>query len=251
MKKDLQGKRQGDRVAFYLYRDSNGILRGLSPDKIEVNRIYSLKAKEITKEGVIFDFKDGIQFFMPFKERTYRILKDMTYPVGLLVDDKNFLYLTSKIRNMLLSESPYKENDLVKGRIYSINKDIGAFIVIDDKYDSLLRKEELRGAHIEGELVEARVKQVKSDGKIELSLRQRSYLEIDGDAKKILKELKKSGGEIDLGDKSSPAEIEKKFGLSKSSFKKAIGRLYKKDLLKIYDKKIVLNKGEKQWPKKR
>ena len=180
--------------------------------------------------------------FMPFTERTYRIIVDMVYPVAFKEDNKGIIILTSKIRNLLSTDHNFKENDEVKGRIYSINKSIGAFVVIDDKYDSLLRIDELKGVYLEGDLLEARVKEVKSDGKIELSLRKRAYLEIDNDSDLILDYLYDNDGVLYLSDKSSPEKINKIFKMSKSSFKRAIGRLYKNNDIKIYDNKIELVK---------
>lgn len=179
---------------------------------------------------------------MPFTERTYRIIVDMVYPVAFIEDNKGMVILTSKIRNLLSTDHNFKENDEVKGRIYSINKSIGAFVVIDDKYDSLLRIDELKGVYLEGDLIEARVKEVKSDGKIELSLRKRAYLEIDNDSDLILDYLYDNDGVLYLSDKSSPEKINKIFKMSKSSFKRAIGRLYKNNDIKIYDNKIELIK---------
>ena len=198
---------------------------------------------DIDKKGVYFEIKGGSHIFMPFSERTYRIILNMIYPVAFKIDNNGFIYLTSKIRDLLSTDHNFKENDEVSGRIYSINKSIGAFIAIDNKYDSLLRIKELRGVHIEGELIEARVKEVKSDGKVELSLRQRAHLEIDNDSDMILDYLHDNDGVVYLSDKSSPEKINKTFAMSKSSFKRAIGRLYKNNDIKIYDNRIELVKG--------
>ena len=167
----------------------------------------------------------------------------MVYPVAFKVDRDGFIYLTSKIRDLLSTDHEFRENDEVSGRIYSINKAIGAFIAIDNKYDSLLRIDELMGVYVEGELVEARVKEVKDDGKIELSLRQRAHLEINNDSDMILDYLIENHGVIYLSDKSKPEKINSVFGISKAAFKRAIGRLYKNNDIKIYDNKIELKKG--------
>lgn len=239
-KNEVKGLKQGDRIEAYLYYDYYDNLKASKNIAMDIDGIYSLKASEIRKKGVDFLTEDGKKIFMPFRERTYRINKDMIYPVSLKVDSENMLYLSSKIRDLLSYDHSYKENDLVEGRIYSINKSVGAFVAIDNKYDSLIRMKELVGIHIEGELIEARIKEVKDDGKIELSLRQRAYLEIDSDSKKILDYLYDNGGVLYLGDKSSPEEIYKYFRLSKSSYKRAVGRLYKNNKIRIFDKKIEL-----------
>lgn len=194
---------------------------------------------DITKKGVYFEIKGG-HILLPFEERTYKIIKDMTYPVAIKEND-GYLYLTSKIRELLINDHSFKENDTVKGRIYSINKSIGAFVAIDNKYDSLIRIKELTGVYIEGEEITARVKEVKDDGKIELSLRKRAHLEIDNDSDKILDYLYDNGGMVELSDKSSPDKIYSYFAMSKSAFKRAIGRLYKNKDIVIYNNRIELN----------
>lgn len=226
-------------MKVYLYRDLNDVLRASRKLPYQPGEIYSLKAVEITKKGVYFEIKGG-HVFLPFEERTYKIIKDMVYPVAFKEND-GYLYLTSKIREFLSYDHDFKENDIVNGRIYSINKSIGAFVVIDDKYDSLIRIKELKGVYIEGEEITARVKEVKEDGKIELSLRKRAYLEINNDSDKILDYLYENGGVCDLSDKSSPEKIYSYFAMSKSAFKRAIGRLYKNKDIKIYRNRIELN----------
>lgn len=222
-----------------MFKDLNEVYRASTDFPYEVGKIYPLKAVKISKKGVYFEIKGG-HVFLPFEERTYRIVKDMVYPVAFKEDD-GYLYLTSKIRDLLSYDHNFKENDLVKGRIYSINKSIGAFVVIDNKYDSLIRIKELKGVYIEGEEITARVKDVKEDGKIDLSLRKRAHLEIDNDSDKILDYLYDNGGSVDLSDKSSPDKIYSYFAMSKSAFKRAIGRLYKNKDIIIYKDRIELN----------
>lgn len=238
-KDQVKDFKQNDKVEAYLYRDLNEVLRASRDLPYEPGKIYSLKAAEITKKGVYFEIKGG-HAFLPFEERTYKIIKDMVYPLAFKEED-GYLYLTSKIRDLLSYDHNFKENDIVKGRIYSINKSIGAFVIIDNKYDSLIRIKELKGVYIEGEEITARVKEVKTDGKIELSLRQRAYLEIDNDSDKILDYLYQNGGVCDVSDKSSPEKIYSYFAMSKASFKRAIGRLYKNKDIKIFNNRIELN----------
>lgn len=240
----MKDKRVNDRVSAVIYHDRNQVLRASTDFPYEIGSIHSLKAVDIDKKGVYFEIDNNQNIFLPFTERTYKILMDMTYPVAFKEDRNAYVYLTSKIRDLLSNDHSYKENDEVSGRIYSINKSIGAFIAIDDKYDSLLRIVELRGVHIEGELIEARVKEVKNDGKLELSLRQRAYLQMDDDSDKILDYLYDNDGIAYLSDKSSPDKIYRVFNMSKSAFKRAIGRLYKNNDIIIYKDRIELKENK-------
>lgn len=243
-KKDIKDKKINDQVEAIIFHDRNQVLRASVSFPFEIGKIYSLKAVDIDKKGVYFEINDRQNIFMPFEERTYKVLMDMTYPVAFKEDKYGYVYLTSKIRDLLSNEHSYEENDEVSGRIYSINKSIGAFIAVDNKYDSLLRIHELRGVHIEGELIDARVKEVKSDGKIELSLRQRAYLQMDSDSDRILDYLYENDGVLNLSDKSSPEKIYRIFNMSKSAFKRAIGRLYKNNDIVIYSDRIELKEGK-------
>lgn len=240
----MKDKRVNDRVCAVIYHDRNQVLRASTDFPYEIGSIHSLKAVDIDKKGVYFEIDNNQNIFLPFTERTYKILMDMTYPVAFKEDRNAYVYLTSKIRDLLSNDHSYKENDEVSGRIYSINKSIGAFIAIDDKYDSLLRIVELRGVHIEGELIEARVKEVKNDGKLELSLRQGAYLQMDDDSDKILDYLYDNDGIAYLSDKSSPDKIYRIFNMSKSAFKRAIGRLYKNNDIIIYKDRIELKENK-------
>lgn len=233
-----------DKVSAVIYHDRNQVLRASVDFPYEIGSVHSLKAVDIDKKGVYFEIENNQNIFMPFTERTYKIIMDMTYPVAFKEDRNAYVYLTSKIRDLLRNDHSYEENDEVSGRIYSINKSIGAFIAVDDKYDSLLRIIELRGVHIEGELIEARVKEVKDDGKLELSLRQRAYLQMDDDSDKILDYLYENDGIAHLSDKSSPDKIYRVFNMSKSAFKRAIGRLYKNNDIIIYKDRIELKEDK-------
>lgn len=236
--------RVNDKVSAVIYHDRNQVLRAAVDLPYEIGSIHSLKAVDIDKKGVYFEIENNQNIFMPFTERTYKIIMDMTYPVAFKEDRNAYVYLTSKIRDLLRNDHSYEENDEVSGRIYSINKSIGAFIAVDNKYDSLLRIVELRGVHIEGELIEARVKEVKDDGKLELSLRQRAYLQMDDDSDKILDYLYENDGIAYFSDKSSPDKIYRVFNMSKSAFKRALGRLYKNNDIIIYKDRIELKEDK-------
>lgn len=113
---------------------------------------------------------------------------------------------------------------------------MGAFVAVDNKYHGMIPKKELIGVYVPGEEVELRVTKVKEDGRLDLSLRDKSYLQIDKDAEKILEKAKERGGFLPLNDNSPPQEIKKQLNMSKSAFKKAVGRLLK-------EKKISFEKN--------
>ena len=124
----------------------------------------------------------------------------------------------------------------------SYNPQYGAFVAVNNKYHGLIQTKELTSKVYVGMEVEARVKSVRPDGKLDLALRKKSYLQIEDDAQKILEYMKDNGGKIDYTDKEKPEVIRKDFNMSKSEFKRAIGRLLKEKHIIIGENNIFLDK---------
>lgn len=150
------------------------------------------------------------------------------------------LCATMKIRDYLTSDSPYKEGDWVEGIIYSIHKDYGAFVAVDKKYDAMIENKDIVGVLEVGEPTSLRVSKVKKDGRLNLVLKKISHLEIDDNAEVLYKVLVENGGFLDVNDKTNPDKVKEMFGMSKSSFKKAIGRLLKNGKIKFEGNGIKL-----------
>ena len=115
-------------------------------------------------------------------------------------------------------------------------------MAVNNKYHGLIQQKELTKKVYIGMPVEARVKSIRPDGKMDLALRKKAYLQIDDDAEKIIEFMEKNGGKINYTDKASPEQIRKDFHMSKSEFKRAIGRLLKEKRLTIGENSIFFNK---------
>lgn len=229
----------GDEIEVMVYRDSKDrVIATANRSKLTVGQMGSLMVVSQSKIGSFLDWGLEKDLFLPFSETIGSIEKGKKYLVAVYLDKSNRLAATMKIRDYLTTDSPYKAEDKVHGTIYSIHRDIGAFVAVDNKYDALIPKRELVGAHEVGETVEVRVLKVHEDGKLELSLREKGYMQMDKDADIILSRLKERGGKLDLNDNSSPEKIRQELGMSKSGFKRAIGKLYKDGVIAITDKGI-------------
>ena len=229
----------GDEIEVMVYNDSRDrIIATTKRAKAQVGEMAHLMVISQTKIGSFLDWGLEKDLFLPFSETVGAVEKGKEYLVGVYLDKSNRLCATMKIKDMLSTESPYKENDKVKGTIYSINRDIGAFVAVEDKYDGLIPKKELLGVYEVGEIVEVRVTKVKEDGKLDLSLRDRAHLQMDKDSEHILLKLEERDGFLPLNDNTDPERIKKELNMSKSGFKRAIGKLYKEGLITIEDKGI-------------
>ena len=236
-----KGANIGDEIEVFIYRDSKErLIATTRKPKVTLGEIGLLKVVDITKIGAFLDWGLEKDIFLPFKEQTMKLEKGRKYLIGLYLDKSDRLCGTMKIKDFLKNDSPYRENDWVKGTIYSINKEIGAFVAVDNKYEGLIPKNELIGVYVPGEEVNLRVINVKEDGKLDLSLRDKSYMEIDKDAELILNKAKENGGILLLNDYSSPKEIRNELNISKSAFKKAVGRLLKEGKIEFIEKGIKI-----------
>jgi hypothetical protein len=234
-----EGAQVDDEVEVMVYRDSRDrIIATTKKPKVRLGELGHLMVVSQSKIGSFLDWGLEKDLFLPFAETVGHIEKGKSYLVAVYLDKSNRLAATMKIKDMLSTESPYKENDKVTGTIYSINRDIGAFVAVDDKYDGLIPKRELLGAYQVGDSIEVRVSKVKEDGKLELSLRDRGYIQMDKDASIVLNKLRENGGKLNLNDDSSPDLIREKLSMSKSGFKRAIGRLLKEEVIEKTDKGI-------------
>jgi len=228
-------------IEVFVYKDSQDrMIATMKKPKITMGELALLRVVDNTKIGAFLDWGLEKDLLLPFKEQTYSIEEDGIYLVGLYIDKSSRLCATMDIYKLLTDESPYKVSDRVNGTIYKIHEEIGAFVAVDDKYNGLIPNKELYGEYKCGDNVEVRIKKVKEDGKLELSLRKEAYNEIDDDAKKIMDRLILQDGKLGLNDNSKPEDIKSELSMSKSAFKRAVGRLFKERKIKITEKGIEL-----------
>lgn len=228
----------GDIVDVFVYLDSSDRpVATLATPKITLGKIAPLTVKELSKFGAFLDWGLPKDLFMPFGEMKEHPKEGETVLVRLYIDKSGRLAASEKdIYKMLSTDSPYKKDDEVTGRVYELGVDFGIFVAVDDKYSAMIPKSEKHDELHIGNVITARVMDVKEDGKLDISLRDKAYAEIDTDAEALYQLLDEYGGVFPFTEKATPAVIERETGLSKAAFKRAIGRLYK-------ERKITLNNG--------
>lgn len=218
----------GDKIEVFVYRDSEDrMICTTNMPKIVIGEIKVLNVVEVSHIGAFLNWGLEKDLFLPFKEQTMKLHKGSPCLVSLYLDKSDRICATMNIYDFLSNESPYKVEDHVKGVIYRINKEIGAFVAIDKKYQGMIPAQELYIDHKYLDEVEARVTKVREDGKLDLSLREKSYMQMDQDADRIYTRLVKNGGFLPFNDKTPPSKIKAEFNMSKKAFKIALGRLLK------------------------
>lgn len=224
----------GDKIKVFVYRDSNDrVIATTKRPRIVIGEIAFLKVVQITRIGAFLSWGLEKDLFLPFKEQIGEIKLNGEYMVGLYIDKSDRLCATMNMFKVLGTDSPYKVNDVVKGTVFSLKRGLGAMVAVDGKYLGLIHEGEILKPLHSGDVVEVRVSHIKEDGKLDLSLKDAPKLQIDKDGEKILNAMLKNKGFLPLNDDSNPEEINDRLGLSKSSFKKAVGRLMKKRMISM------------------
>ena len=233
--------RLGDAIEVFVYRDSmDRMIATVNRPFITMGEIALLEVADTTQIGAFLNWGLEKDLFLPYKEQTTRVQKGKKYLVRLYVDKSDRLCATMKLYGHLSTNSPYKKDDKVTGTIYEISKNFGAFVAVDDKYDALIKQQQLFSKVSVGEKIEARVSNVQENGKLDLVMRKKAYKQMDDDGQLILEKLKEYGGTLQLHDKSDPELIKQELGMSKNGFKRAVGRLLKEGKIVLGDEEIIL-----------
>lgn len=231
----------GDRIKVFIYRDSNDrIIATVKKPKIVIGEIDYLKVVQMTRIGAFLNWGLEKDLFLPFKEQVGDIKLNGEYLVGLYIDKSQRLCATMNLFKVLKTDSPYKVNDMVNATVFSLKRGLGAMVAVDGKYLGLIHEGEILKPLHPGQVVEVRVSHIKEDGKLDLSLKDAPRLQIDKDGEKIVSIIVKNGGFLPVNDDSSPESIKDMLGISKSSFKKAAGRLMKRNVIEMTGKGIRL-----------
>ncbi|NYB73705.1 RNA-binding protein [Sedimentibacter hydroxybenzoicus DSM 7310] len=234
----------GDKINVFVYRDSDDkIIATVKRPKLVMGEIAYLKVVQITRIGAFMNWGLEKDLFLPFKEQIGEIKLNGEYLVGLYIDKSDRLCATMNLFKVLRTDSPYKVNDNVKGTVFSLKRGLGATVAVDGKYLGLIHEGEILKPLRPGDVVEVRVSHIKEDGKLDLSLKDAPKLQIDKDGEKILSILIKNKGFLSINDDTDPETINKVLGLSKSSFKKAAGRLMKRKVIEMSRNGIKLLKS--------
>lgn len=217
-----------DNLTVFVYRDSRDRLIATTREPmLEVGGLALLTVKQVGKIGAFLDWGLEKDLLLPYKEQTAPVKQDEQCLVTLYVDKSNRLCASMKVYHYLHTDSPYHKDDKVEGVVYEISRNFGVFVAVDNQYSALLPKTEPAQGIKVGDRISARVTEVKADGKLSLSIREKAYIQMNEDARKLLELMEREGGSLPISDKSDPEIIRSRTGMSKSEFKRAVGNLYK------------------------
>lgn len=224
----------GDKIEVFLYKDSRDrLIATVSIPKLMVGEVGFLKVSQVTKIGAFLDWGLEKDILLPYKEQTRKVREGEEVLAALYIDKSSRLAATMNVYEYLRKDSEYKKDDIVTGMIYQTSDNFGVFVAVDNIYSALIPKKEVVGELRIGDTVQARVTGVKPDGKLDLSVREKAYLQIEKDAVKILQIIDSFDGVLPFTDRANPEVIKRETQMSKNEFKRAIGNLLKNGKIEI------------------
>lgn len=234
-----EGTKIGDKITVFIYKDSEDrLIATVETPRLQVGGTAVLEVKEVSKIGAFLDMGLEKDLLLPFREQSHPVRKGEKCLVALYVDKSGRLAATMRVYSYMSNQSPYQKDDEVRGRVYEINENIGAFVAVDNRYYGLIPKLELFKDIREGDEIEARVIRVRDDGKLDLSVRQKAYMQMETDAVKVMQVIEEFDGVLPFNDKARPETIRREFNMSKNEFKRAVGKLLKEGKIRITEKSI-------------
>jgi len=238
------GLAPGDELPVFLYQDSETrLIVTTQIPKVQVGEFAYLKVVENTAYGSFMDWGLDKDLLVPFGEQHVPMQVDRSYLVYVYLNNADGrITASSKIEKFLDDQAPH---DFTPGQpvdlIIANSTDLGFKAIINHSHWGLLYKDEVHERLSFGQSRRGFIKFVRSDGKIDLALRQEQETR-DQYTLSVLDYLKQHDGFAAVHDKTDPAVIQKLFGISKKTFKKVIGGLYKQRIIEIQDDGIRLIK---------
>ena len=232
----------GDSLEVFVYLDNEERLVAVT-DKPYIKRgdFALLRCNAVTKMGAFLDGGMVKELFCPFKEQAFKMKKGGWYLVYCYLDEKSERLVASSKTNRFLDNKEltveqFEEVDL----IVSHPSEIGMNVIVNKKHLGLIYNDNIFQDISVGDRLKGVVKKIRPGNKLDIALGQVGYRNIEPNAELIMKELEDNSGYLNLSDKSDPEDIKRVLQMSKKSFKKAIGSLYKQKLIRIEPDGIYL-----------
>ncbi|MFC5271798.1 S1 RNA-binding domain-containing protein [Adhaeribacter terreus] len=236
----------GDKLNVFIYRDSEDrmIATTLKP-KATVGQFAALEVKDSSKIGAFMDWGLEKDLFVPFHNQRNPMQPGEKHVVYIYLDESSDRIVGSAKLNKYLQpvDEELQEGQQVKLLIAGTSE-LGYNVIINDKYSGVLYHNEVFRNLETGDETKGFIRKIREDGKIDVSLQQTGFAEVKDASEQVLDKLKAEGGTLNLSDSSDPQDIYAVLGMSKKTFKKAIGTLYRAGKVRIEPDRITLTGEE-------
>jgi predicted RNA-binding protein (virulence factor B family) len=237
-----EGCKPGDMLNVFIYLDNEErlIATTLQP-KVQVGEFACLEVAWVNEYGAFLDWGLMKDLFVPFREQKMKMLKGHKYVVHAHVDEDSYRIMASaKVERYLSKEKPqYASGDEVEVMVWQ-RTDLGYKVIVENQFSGLVYRNEVFQTLEPGMKLTAHVRQIREDGKMDLTLQKDGMAKVGDFSAVLLDHIKQQGGHTPFNDKSAAEDIYEAFGVSKKTFKKAVGDLYKRRLVLLAEDGIHL-----------
>lgn len=237
-----QGCKPGDELRVFIYLDQEERLIATTQTSLaQVGEFACLEVAWVNQYGAFLNWGLMKDLFVPFREQKTPMEVGRKYIVHVHLDEESYrIAASAKVEYYLSKEKPtYEPGQEVDALIWQ-KTDLGYKAIVDNNYAGLLYESEVFQQLYAGMKVKAYIKQVREDGKIDLVLQKLGQAKVVDFSSTLLEYIRGNGGRTHLNDKSPAEEIYALFGVSKKTFKRAVGDLYKKRLITLQENGIKL-----------
>ena len=225
----------GDMLRVFIYLDMDERLIATTVEPLaQVGDFACLRVSWVNQFGAFLDWGLMKDLFVPFREQKAKMVRGRSYIVHVHIDDESWRIVASaKVEKYLSAERPeYEHNQEVDIMVWQATE-LGFKVIVDNKFSGMLFRNEVFRTLVPGQRLRAFVKQVRPDGKIDLVLQKGGMCKVDDFSEALLAYIRNNGGSIPYSDKTDAETIYSVFGVSKKTFKRAAGELYRRRLVMI------------------
>ncbi|MEP1781458.1 S1-like domain-containing RNA-binding protein [Reichenbachiella sp.] len=239
-----ENAKDGDELQVFVYTDSEDrpVATTLTP-KVMRNEFACLEVKDVNNIGAFMDMGLEKDLLVPFSEQQKNMRPGQWHMVYVYLDQiTKRMAASAKIHYYIESENIELESNEEVDLIVGETTPLGTAVIVNNKYQGLVYENEVFQELLKGEKMRGFVKEVREDGKVDISLRKIGMDQLEDGAAKIMERLQLNNGKLSIHDKSSPEEIQMMLQMSKKNFKRSLGILYKQKLVLLKDNSIQLIK---------
>ncbi len=235
-----------DELSVFIYKDSEDrLIATTEQSKITLHQFAYLQAVDVNAYAAFIDWGLEKNLFVPYKEQPQKMIAGKWYIVYLYLDEQTDRLVGSAnvhrfLKNEELTVQPGEEVDILIWQ----STDLGYNVIINNLHKGLIYSNEIFTLVQIGDIKKGYIKKIREENKIDVELQKSGYENIEPNADKIVAQLKAYGGFLPLNDRSAPEDITQQLEMSKKTFKKAIGLLYKQQVIRLAEDGIYLNEGE-------
>lgn len=232
----------GDEIKVFIYFDSEDrIVATTETPNVVAGEFAWMKVVAANQVGAFLDWGLRKDLLVPFREQRKKMSEGRSYLVYAYVDEEtDRIVATSKVEKYLDITPANYENGQEVNILIARPSDLGYNVIIDNKHWGLIYRNEIFAPIRLGQKMKGYIREIRPDGKIDVSLQPSGYVQVEGLTKKILDKMRDNGGTLDISDKTDPRIIYNLFGCSKKNYKKAIGALYKSGIIELGEDEIRL-----------